>query len=191
MAKTLISTYDIAVLGASESIDITDGIDDTYNEYEFHFVGIHAETLHKDFQFQVNASDDEGGDFDTSLITSNFFRTYMGEAGDYGGPTYKTDRDQAVTAGYQDLSYMIDQDDGDECLAGMLTLYDPASTTYLKHFQSRTNANHHNGEYTLECFVAGYIGTDDPADQPAITEIRFRFDSGDIEAGVIKMFGVS
>ena len=191
MAKKLISTHDIAVLGASESIDITSGIDGTYDVYEFHFVGIHAETLHTDFEFQVNASDDEGGDFDTSLITSNFFRNYQGESEDTGGPTYKTDRDLAVTAGYQELSYMIDQDDNDECLSGMLTLYDPASTTYLKHFQSRTNANHHNGEYTLDCFAAGYIGTDDPTDQPAITEIRFRFDSGDIDAGVIKMFGVS
>ena len=188
MAKTLISTpLDITTADtAVSSVDITSGIDSTYSVYEFHFVGIHADTLHTDFEFQVNASDDTGGDFDTSLITSTFFRNYMGEAGDYAGPTYKTDRDLAQSAGYQELSYLIDQDDGDESLAGILTLYDPSSTTYVKHFMSRTNANHHNGEYTLECFAAGYINQ-----TLAIPEIRFRFDSGDIDAGTIKMFGVS
>ena len=187
MSLVYIST---ATASGSASLDITSGIDATYNEYQFHFVNIHAQTLHANFQFQVNASDDEGGDFDTSLITSTFFRTYQGESADPGDASYKTDRDQGQAAGYQDLSYAIDQDEDDESLAGMLTLYAPASTTYVKHFTSRTNANHHSSEYSLECHTAGYINTGDPADQPAITEIRFRFHTGNIDAGKIHMYGV-
>ena len=171
---------------ASATLSFTTGIDATYNEYQFHFVNIHAQTLHANFQFQVNASDDTGGGFDTSLITSTFFRTTADEGDSVAaGPTYKTDRDQAQAAGYQDLSYAIDQDDGDESLVGMLTLYAPASTTYVKHFTSRTNANHHSSEYTLECFAAGYINQ-----TLAIPEISFRFHSGNIDSGTIHMYGV-
>jgi hypothetical protein len=170
---------------SSASLSFTTGIDATYNEYQWHFVGIHAHTHHANFQFQVNASDDTGGGFDTSLITSTFFRSFQGESDDAGGPSYKTDRDQAQAAGYQDLSYAIDQDDGDESLAGMLTLYAPASTTYVKHFTSRTNANHHSSEYTLECFAAGYINQ-----ALAIPEISFKFHSGNIDSGTIHMYGV-
>jgi hypothetical protein len=184
MAKTLISTH---TASSSATLDITSGITSSYPVYEFHFVSIHAQTLHADFQFQVNASDDTGGGFDTSLITSTFFRTYANEGdSDAAGPDYKTDRDLAQSASFQDLSYAIDQDDGDESLVGMLTLYDPSSTTFAKHFTSRTNANHHSGEYTLECFAAGYINQ-----TLAIPEISFKFHSGNIDAGVIKMYGVS
>ena len=180
MAQTLISTH---IASSSATLDITSGITSSYPVYEFHFVGIHGQTLHADFQFQVNAA---GGSGFNETMTTSFFRTYANEGdSDTGGPTYKTDRDQAQGTGYQDLSYAADQDDGDESVAGMLTLYDPSSTTFTKHFMSRTNANHHSSEYTLECFAAGYVNT-----TSAIDAISFKFDSGNIDAGVIKMYGV-
>ena len=69
--------------------------------------------------------------------------------------------------------------------SGVLTLYSPSSTTYVKHFTARVN--HMGGSpVTVDSYTAGYINT-----TAAIDEISFKFASGNIDAGTIKMFGVS
>ena len=44
----------------------------------------------------------------------------------------------------------------------------------------------HADSYTMECYGAGYINT-----TSAIDEISFKFESGNIDAGTIYMYGVS
>ena len=185
MAKTLISTpLDITTAdSAVATVDVTSGIDSTYPVYEFHFVNIHGETDDKDFEFQVNAA--AGSGFNEN-ITSTFFRAWH-EEGDSGTPelSYGSNEDQAnADQAYQTLYDRVDSAN-DASTSGILTLYDPSNTTYVKHFVSRLNGMHADS-YTMECHAAGYINTTN-----AITQIRFQFESGDIDAGTIKMFGVS
>jgi hypothetical protein len=180
MALTLISTH---TASADASIDITSGITSTYDSYEFHCVNMHPATNDEGFAFQVNASDDTGGGFDTSLITSTFFRAKHHESG-ATGLDYTADYDQAQAAGYQRLCNDVGNEDN-ESVSGVLTLYAPSSVTYVKHFTSRMNENHAL-DISMDNFVAGYINT-----QLAIPEISFKFTSGAIQAGTIKMFGVS
>jgi len=179
MAHTLISTH---TASASATLDITSGIDGTYPVYEFHYVNMHPATDEVNFIFQVNASG--GGGFNETMTTT-FFRAYHGEG---GGEEllYLTDYDQGQGTAYQPLAYMTGND-GDQSCSGMLTLYDPSSTTFAKHFIARTNDYVGvDAGYSLDDHVAGYINT-----TSAIDEISFKFSSGNIDAGVIKMFGVS
>ena len=187
MAKTLISTpLDITTADTAVcDVTITSGIDSTYKAYEFHFVNIHGETDDKDFEFQVNAHDGSSqltGFNET--ITSTFFATWHDEGDSSTHLGYRTAEDQAEGNAYQTLYDRVDSAN-DAATSGILTLYDPSSTTYVKHFVSRLNGLHADS-YTMECHAAGYINTTN-----AITQIDFKFESGEIQGGEIKMYGLA
>ena len=179
MAKTLISTH---TASSDSSIDITSGIDSTYPVYELHFVNIHPATDNVDFSFQVNATD--GADYNDSAITSTHFAAYHNEGGTTTNLHYDDEVDLAQSASYQVLARYFGNEN-DESGGGVLTLYDPSSTTYVKHFTARVQVLTQN-QFFHDRHVAGYIN-----DTTAIDEISFKFSSGDIDAGTIKMFGVS
>ena len=178
MALTLISTH---TASASATLDITSGIDSTYDSYEFHFVNMHPATDAVDFEFQVNAAGGATGFNET--ITSTFFYAYEAEDNNSATLTYETAEDQAQGTAYQALVPYQGSGD-DEGLSGVLTLYAPSSTTYVKHFISRINACH-RGTYSTDNYTAGYINV-----TAAIDEISFKFGSGNIDAGTIHMYGV-
>ena len=46
-----------ATASSSSTLSFTSGIDDTYNEYQFHFVNMHPADDDALFHFQVNAHD--------------------------------------------------------------------------------------------------------------------------------------
>jgi len=169
-----------ATASSSATLEFTSGIDSTYNEYQFQFVNMHPQTS-SDFQFQVNATD--GADYNDSLITSTHFRTYHRESGDETFLGYSDGHDQAQVAGYQIMSNGVTNNADNGC-SGVLTLYDPSSTTYVKHFTSSFQ-NTNGGDYSQQSFTAGYIN-----DTTAIDEISFKMSSGNIDAGTIYMYGV-
>lgn len=179
MALTLISTH---TASADSSIDITSGIDSTYDSYEFHFVNIHGQTDDKQFQFQVNAVGASGFN---ETITSSAFYAYHREDDSEAVLAYRTQADQAQGTGYQALVGYNMGNDNDQSASGILTLYDPSSTVFVKHFTSNGNVAVYNN-ISANLFTAGYINT-----TSAIDEISFKFNSGNIDAGTIKMFGVS
>lgn len=182
MAKTLIAAQ---TASSSSSLSFTSGIDSTYDVYEFHFTNMHPATNNVNLCFQVNASDDTGGDFDTSLIASGAFRAYLKEDGSGDALAYDTGSDNARTTGFQRILSTGTGNDADQSVSGVLTIYAPSSTTYVKNFVAVGNGADH-GDYTVNSFMSGFI------DQTlAIPEISFKFDSGNIDAGTIKMFGVS
>lgn len=178
MAKTLIAT---ATASASSSLSFTSGIDSTYDVYEFVFTNMHPATDNVTFQFQVNASGQTGFN---ETITSTYFRAKHNENDAATGLDYITAFDQAQGTSYQVLPNEVGAD-ADQSTSGVLTLYAPSSTTYVKHFTARFN-DAHPSDITMDCFIAGYINT-----TSAIDEIDFKFSSGNIDAGTIKMFGVS
>jgi hypothetical protein len=166
---------------ADATVSFTTGIDATYNEYQFHFVNMHPATNDSDFSFQVNAAGATGFN---ETITSTFIRTWHRESADVYNLDYGTGDDQAQGTAYQPLYDRVNSAN-DSSTSGILTLYGPSSTTYVKHFVSRLNAMHAT-DYTMENLAAGYINT-----TSAIDEISFKFSSGNIDAGVIKMYGIA
>ena len=98
----------------------------------------HATVVQVDLQFQVNATDDDGGDYDVSLITStSTFAAAHGEDGTGGGVTYYTGHDKAQAATFQNIGFDSSNGAADDGYNGIMHLFSPASTTYVKHFYSR------------------------------------------------------
>tara|TARA_R100001244_G_scaffold131589_1_gene105036 strand:+ start:824 stop:1387 length:564 start_codon:yes stop_codon:yes gene_type:complete len=167
-------------------VDGTGGVvfDNTYNEYQFQFVNIHLATLNAELQFQVNATDDAGGDYDASPMITTIFGAYHNEDDGSADIDYFSGHDIANAATFQNLTYNQEVN-ADSSMSGSMTLYDPSSTTYVKHFTARTNGMGGWGA-SLDNFVAGYIN-----DTTAIDEIRFKSSDGNIDAGTIYMYGIS
>ncbi len=179
MAKKLLAT---ATASSSSSLSFTSGIDSTYDVYEFHFTNMHPATNNVNFTFQVNAAGQSGFN---ETITSSTFRSYLKEDGTGGAVGYDSGSDQAQGTAYQRILSTGTGNENDESSSGVLTLYAPSSTTYVKHFASEGNGTDH-GDWSVMMKTAGYINT-----TSAIDEIDFKFSSGNIDSGTIKMFGVS
>ena len=179
-----VSTGDVVLLSTqtasdSASLDFTSGIDSTYGEYIFKFYNINPVTDGANFTFQVNATDDPGGDYDVSLITSSYFDVYQhGTALEY-----RTSNDLAQAASFQILSVAIGNAADETTAAGELHLFNPSSTTYVKHFHGATHY-YHWADTAYSAYVGGYIN-----DTTAIDEISFKMSTGNFD-GTIKMWGV-
>ena len=183
MALTLISTpLDITVSDtAVATVSVTSGITSTYDSYEFHFVNMHPSADSK--KMRMIASDDTGSSYGIATTTS-VFQAYHNEADSATLLTYATGTDAAQSTSEIIIGDSTGYDDDQAC-SGIMTLYAPSSGTYVKHFT--TNLHQSSGSnYANSTFVAGYINT-----ASAIDAIQFSFDVGNIDAGTIKMFGVS
>ena len=176
-AMTLLSTQ---TASSSSTIDFTSGIDSTYDEYVFKFINIHPSSNPAIISFQATT---EGTNFNTT-ITSTYFRAFHNESGSSSALQYASGFDQAQGTGFQNLdSGSGNYNDKGSC--GTLQIFNPSSTTFVKHFLSQV-VNINDGDFTHNVFTAGYFNT-----TSAITGIRFQMDSGNIDSGVIKLYGIS
>ena len=177
-AHTLLAT---ATASGSATLSFTSGIDSTYDAYEFHFVNMHPATDGVDFGFQVNAAGASGFN---EVMTTTVFHAVHNESDSDTVLAYIATKDQAQGTAYQPVfSYGIGNDN-DQSVSGILKLYAPSSTTYVKHFTSEGNG-YYQTEYSISFMAAGYINV-----TAAIDEISFKFSSGNIDAGTIHMYGV-
>ena len=179
MAMTLITTNTL-VAGASASTASFTGLDSTYKLYVFKFFDVNpvsdAATL------TMNGSDDASGHSYDITKTTSFFRSINNEGDSTAKIQYMTANDLAQGTGVANIVESIGNG-ADESCAGELRLFNPASTTYVKHFLIRTIENR-SDDYAWETFVGGYINT-----TTAIDEISFKMSSGNFD-GTIKMWGV-
>ena len=181
MALTLIST---STASSSSEIDITSGISASYRAYEFHCHNIHPSGLYN-FTFQVDTGTNTSYN---QPIQSVRFDAYHLESGGSAAITYQPSYDQDI--GDQAFQMLADYIGGgfsvenEAAACGILTLYDPAAA-FPTHFIARF-ANAYQEDYIFDHHTSGYINT-----STAITRIRFKMSSGNIDSGVIKMFGVS
>jgi hypothetical protein len=173
----LISTQ---TASSSATISFTTGIDSTYDAYEFKFINIHPAT---DGAFwQVNFRD--GGSLYDAVKTSTSFRAYHNEADTDTTLAYYTAGDLAQETGVQRIAGAGIGADNDQCVSGSLSLFNPSSTTYVKHFIIDSNA-YADSDYVTRTLVAGYCNT-----TVAIDGVQFSFSSGNIDDGIIKLYGV-
>jgi len=173
---TLISTQ---TASASASISFT-GIDSTYDVYQFEFINIHPATDNVNFTF--NLSTDAGSNYNVTKTTT-YFNSYHTEADNDAGLQYQSANDLAQGTGFQEIQ-KEQGNDNDQSISGTLQFFNPSSTTFVKHFLIRVNGMQHN-DYAQDTFVAGYGNT-----TSAIDAIRFQMSSGNIDDGIIKMYGI-
>jgi hypothetical protein len=172
----LISTQ---TASASATISFTTGLDSTYDEYIFKFIDIHPATDAVSFTF--NLSTDSGSNYNVTKTSTSFWSIHD-EADTTTQLAYQTAKDLAQSTSYQILSTSLGNG-ADESLSGSLTLFNPSSTTYVKHFIS-TNNCYDKDNYSIEIFTAGYGNT-----TSAINAVRFQMSSGNFD-GIIKLYGV-
>ena len=180
-AMTLIKT-----ITASSSANVTFAhgassvvLDNTYSTYLFKYIDVHGQTDNKDFQ--VNFRD--GSTAYDATKTSNFYYSYHNEGGTDTGLVYYADGDVAQSTGVQMLSGSNGAGN-DEALSGEMFLYDPSSTTFVKHFIA-TNNTYHKSDFSQNRFVAGYCNV-----TAAIDGVQFTMSSGNIDSGTFKLYGI-
>jgi hypothetical protein len=163
----------------SASISFATGIDSTYKEYQFWFIDINPATDEVNFTF--NLSTDSGSNYNVTKTTT-YFRAAHDEADTFTGLNYRTDEDLAQSTGFQMISFSVGNG-ADESTSGTLTLFNPSSTTYVKHFISTSNLTTQN-DFTRNDFCAGYGNT-----TSAINAVQFKMSSGNMD-GTILMYGI-
>jgi len=173
----LISTFTSD--GSDDTASFTSNINSTYKEYLFVFNNLHPETDDKSFSF--NGSIDGGSNYNVTK-TTNLFQAQHREDDASASLDYDTSNDIAQGTGYSNISSGTSNNNDASC-CGILKLFNPSSTTYVKHFISIGNGDHPNSSRNV--FNAGYFNT-----TSAINAIQFKMSSGQIQGGTIDLFGV-
>ena len=181
-SMTLIKTLTASSSGTLSFVDGASSVvfDGTYKEYVFKFIDIHPATDSADLTFQVDTGTNTNYN---QTITSTVFKAEVNEAGADSKLVYDTNLDQAQGTAFQQIQHDIGND-ADQSAAGTLTIFNPASGTFVKHFMARSQI-YYGGDYALDFFVAGYFNT-----TTALTRVQFKMSTGNIDSGTIKMYGI-
>ena len=163
----------------SASISFTSGIDSTYPIYQFEFINIHPSSDNVDFQLNFR----DGGSLYDAVKTTTWFRTHHNEADTVTDLSYQSDDDLAQSTNNQPLMVSVGAD-SDQSVSGYLHLFNPSSTTFVKHFMAVTQASL-GANYTRQVHCAGYCNT-----TVAIDGVQFSMSSGNIDSGTIKLYGI-
>ena len=154
--------------------------DSTYKEYLFTFKNLHpSATAYTLFQGTT-----DGTNYNTT-ITSSTFAAYHDEADTFTALEYRTPADQAQGTSFQNLNFADSVGtDNDMGMSGSLRIFNPADTNFVKHFIATCNSASVQ-PMTTQTFLGGYFNT-----TSAITGIQFKQNTGNIDAGTIKMYGI-
>jgi hypothetical protein len=165
---------------SSANISFTSGIDSTYPIYKFEFINCHPSNDNVDLVF--NISTDGGSNYNVTKTTSYFFAQHN-EADTITNLTYATGDDLAQSTAFQVIASNQGSDNDQSC-AGSLTLFNPSSTTFVKHFMSQIHF-YARSDLSHQVFVGGYGNT-----TSSVNAIRFQMTSGNIDSGTIKLYGI-
>ena len=176
--KTLTASASATLSFVHGTADVV--LDSTYPIYKFEFINIHPSASNSYFQF--NMSTDSGSNYNVAKTTT-WFQAYHAENDSFSGLGYNTSRDLAQGTGYQDISTTMTTNN-DLSLSGEMKLFNPSSTTFVKHFIIRANHMTDNPA-SNDAHCAGYGNT-----TSAVDAISFRMDTGNIDAGKIKLYGI-
>ena len=164
---------------SSATISFDSNIDSTYKEYIIKYIDIHPSA--GDNHFTVNFRD--GGSSYDATKTSTMFRAYHREDGTNQALSYVAGGDLAQATGVQQLGQSVDAAN-DSTISGELYLFDPSSTTFVKHFIARSQEVTYEAT-SQEFYVSGYCNV-----TAAIDGVQFAMSSGNIDAGTFKLYGV-
>ena len=176
-SMVLISTQ---TASSSSTISFASGIDSTYKEYILKYFNVHPSSDGQNLQ--VNFRDGSTA-YDATKTTSVFLAN-LNEDDSGNVLEYKASNDLAQSTNFQNLGESVGADN-DQCVSGTLHLFEPSSTTFVKHFIAKTN-NYDSGNNSQIFYVGGYCNT-----TTAIDGVQFKFSSGNIDSGVFKLYGIS
>ncbi len=169
------SDSNISFVNGSNSVVL----DNTYKTYLFKFINIHPSNDSQIFEFNGTT---DGTNFNVTKTTTVFAANHD-EADSEAAITYMGSYDNAQSTNFQDIQREVGNGN-DECFVAEMFLFNPSSTTFVKHFMARANTYRANNQ-SEEFNVAGYFNT-----TSAITGIKFQFEGGTIDSGRIALYGI-
>ena len=178
LIKTLTASSSSTLSFVNGSSDVV--LDNTYPIYLFKFINIHPAT--DNVQFMHNGSIDAGSNYNVTK-TNTMFEGEHSEGGGSGTLNYISSHDIAQGTGNAKFTYNVGNDN-DQSVSGSMFLFNPSSTTFVKHFMSVVS-NTHNGNYEKNTYTAGYYNTTSDVDA-----VQFSYSSGNIDSGTIKLYGI-
>ena len=159
-------------------------LDSTYPIYLFKFINLHPGT--NDVTLMNNFSVDSGSNYNVTKTTTAFYAEHY-EDDSATTFTYYALVDLAQSANDHYLSGGVGAGN-DDSFNGELFLFNPSSTTFVKHFSSESNQsynNNNNEPRSINWRTAGYCNT-----TSAVNAVIFKFNSGNIDSGTIKLYGI-
>ena len=170
---------------SSASISFVDGssdvvLDSTYPIYKFEFINIHPATDNTSFQFQCSTN--TGSSYGVA-VTTTYFRAQHNEGDSNTSLTYISTDDLAQSTNFVTISEDVGNDN-DQAVSGTLQIFNPSSTTFVKHFLNNFSGAQRN-DFSFNEFMAGYFNT-----TSAIDAVQFKFASGNMDSGTIKLYGI-
>ena len=165
---------------SSASISFTSNIDSTYPIYIFKFINCHPATNTALLTFQADTGTNTNYN---QTMTTTVFRANQAEDDGGAAMSYRTSSDQAQGTSFQEISQAI-SNDNDSGVSGVLKIFNPSSSVFVKHFIGKTNTAQAtpNSQAT---YFAGYFNT-----TTALTRFQFKMSSGNIDSGTIKLYGI-
>ena len=181
LIKSITASSDSTISFVNGSSDVV--LDSTYKTYIFKYISIHPSASNPEFQVSFR---DGGSSYDATKQTT-YFNSYQNE--DHGVDSnvavgYNSNQDLNQDTGFQTIIEDLGNDN-DQTGSGELYLFNPSSTTFIKHFFGRS-ANAHGSDYAQDIYYGGYCNV-----TAAIDAVQFKFSSGNIDSGVIKLYGIA
>jgi len=179
---TLIKTLTLSNAATASFVHGSSSVvfNDTYPIYKFEFINIHPVT--DNVQWMHNGSIDTGSNYNV-VKTNTVFEGEHGEGGETPTLNYITGHDIAQGTGNAKFTYNCGNDN-DQSVSGEMMLFNPSSTTFVKHFITKVS-NSHNSNYVKNTYTAGYYNNANDIDA-----MQFSFSSGNIDSGIIKLYGI-
>jgi len=165
-------------------VDGSGGVDfSTYKEYLFTFNNIHPDGDQRDLTF--NGSIDSGSNYNVTKTTT-WFEALHWEDASAAQIGYGASLDLAQSTAFQTISSGLGNANDDSC-NGFMHLFNPSSTTFVKHFTCTSSFNYRIGvPGEVSSHIAGYFNT-----TSAVDAIQFKMESGNVDAGTICLYGIA
>ena len=170
------------------SVQFTSGIDNTYKEYLFHLVNLHPNS-NSEPDIAINFSIDGGSNYNVTKTTTAFYADHN-ESGSSSGLQYIGGVDLAQSTGGQYIGYNLEESDADSSLSGIVHLFNPSSTTFVKHFMINLNMMHLEPQ-SNHYYIAGYCNTTSAINAVNFTGEYSEGSSGNIDSGEIILYGIN
>ena len=168
---------------AVSEVLFTTWIDSNYDHYMIVLINCQPATDNTDFGFQTSTNG--GSSYGVSKTTTSF-RAMHNEANSQALFGYVTGFDYPGNPDTEKqwIAYQIGNT-GDESCSGIIHFFVPSAATFVKQFYLRSNTYGASVE-SIDFYASGYWNT-----PSAINAFRFAMFSGNINAGTIKLYGIS
>ena len=180
--KTLTASSSATLSFVHGSSDVV--LDNTYPIYIFKFINCHTNTDERNVNFK--GSIDAGSNYNVTQTTT-VFRARNFENGSTPSLEYESAHDLAQGTGGQGLAGAAGSGNmgsgSDESMSGELMLFNPSSSTFVKHYIARVNY-YHAANLSVDTFIGGYFNTTSDIDA-----VQFAASGGNFD-GTIKLYGI-